>query len=169
MRFFLQQIQQDYNKPLTNPEDLQALRAVSEDVKLKLTDKPWVEVKLKLKSFSRPGGTPVFTHTITREKFESLNSDLFKKILEPISVVLKETEMTPRDIDEVVLVGGSTRIPRVRDLIREYFGKDPNVSIEPELAVVTGVAIQAGIIGGAWPLAVSATELPSQVRKIHVK
>lgn len=71
-------------------------------------------------------------------------------------------------MNEVVLVGGSTRIPKVRQLIRDYFDKEPNVSIDPELAVASGVSIQAGILGGMWPLTVSAIELPVRAKKIQV-
>ena len=106
--------------------------------------------------------------SISRELFEELNIDLFQKALKPIDRVLEATELTREDVDEVVLVGGSTRIPKVRQLIRDYFGKAPNTAIDPELAVVSGVSVQAGIIGGMWPLTVSAVELPSRVTKIHV-
>ena len=87
----------------------------------------------------------------------------------PIKIVLKEAEMDEDEIDEILLVGGSTRIPKVRQIIQEYFGKEPNVGIDPELAVVMGVAIQAGILGGGWPLKVVAVELPtSHIQKIEI-
>lgn len=104
----------------------------------------------------------LFETEITRELFDSLNEDLFQKILVPIRQVLKEGHLEKTEIDEVVLVGGSTRIPRIRQVIREFFGKDPNTSVDPDLAVVTGVAIQAGIDGGSWPLQVSALEIPNK-------
>lgn len=103
--------------------------------------------------------------------FEKLNDDLFQRVLQPIERVLKEVDLPKEYVDEVVLVGGSTRIPKVRQIIEEYFdGKKPNVAIDPELAVATGVAIQAGIIGGMWPLQVSALELPNHnLRKIQIE
>ena len=82
--------------------------------------------------------------------------------------MLTDTEQTPEDVDEVVLVGGSTRIPKVREIIREFCGKEVNTAIDPELAVASGVAIQAGILGGMWPLTVSALELPTRVTKVQV-
>lgn len=100
--------------------------------------------------------------------FEDLNKDLFEKVLEPVHKVLETLEMTKYDIDEIVLVGGSTRIPKVRKIIAEFFEKEPNTSVDPELAVASGVSIQAGIIGGMWPLTVSAVELPTRVQKIHL-
>lgn len=103
-----------------------------------------------------------FEAEISRKLFEHLNEDLFQKILVPIERVLKEGHLQKDEVDEIVLVGGSTRIPRIRQVIRDYFGKEPNTSVDPDLAVVTGVAIQAGIVGGSWPLQVSAIEIPNR-------
>ncbi|XP_056415357.1 heat shock 70 kDa protein 13 [Hyla sarda] len=103
-----------------------------------------------------------FEAEISRKLFEHLNEDLFQKILVPIERVLKEGHLQKDEVDEIVLVGGSTRIPRIRQVIREYFSKEPNTSVDPDLAVVTGVAIQAGIVGGSWPLQVSAIEIPNR-------
>ncbi|NXX19508.1 HSP13 protein, partial [Podargus strigoides] len=104
----------------------------------------------------------VFETKISRKLFEMLNEDLFKKILVPIEQVLKEGHLHKGEVDEIVLVGGSTRIPQIRRVIRDFFGKEPNTSVDPDLAVVTGVAIQAGIVGGSWPLQVSAIEIPNK-------
>ncbi|XP_009561845.2 heat shock 70 kDa protein 13 [Cuculus canorus] len=104
----------------------------------------------------------VFETEITRKLFEMLNEDLFEKILVPIEEVLKEGHLHKAEVDEIVLVGGSTRIPQIRKVIQDFFGKEPNTSVDPDLAVVMGVAIQAGIVGGSWPLQVSAIELPNK-------
>ncbi|KFV93268.1 Heat shock 70 kDa protein 13, partial [Fulmarus glacialis] len=104
----------------------------------------------------------VFETEISRKLFEMLNEDLFEKILVPIEQVLKEGHLHKAEVDEIVLVGGSTRIPQIRKVIRDFFGKEPNTSVDPDLAVVTGVAIQAGIVGGSWPLQVSAIEIPNK-------
>ncbi|KAM4796854.1 heat shock 70 kDa protein 13 [Rhinophrynus dorsalis] len=103
-----------------------------------------------------------FEIEISRKLFETLNEDLFQKILVPVERVLTEGHVLKEEVDEIVLVGGSTRIPRIRQVIRDFFGKDPNTSVDPDLAVVTGVAIQAGIMGGSWPLQVSAIEIPNR-------
>ncbi|KAL5021903.1 hypothetical protein ScPMuIL_001058 [Solemya velum] len=150
-------------KPLTDKEDLQALRLHVEDLKLNLTQKTEAEISLELHSLHS-----TFSTIIKRTEFEEINADLFAKILVPIETVLKTIDMGIEDIDEIVLVGGSTRIPRVREIIGDYFKKRPNTAVDPELAVAIGVSIQAGIIGGMWPLTVSAVELPTQVKKIHV-
>ncbi|NXY19168.1 HSP13 protein, partial [Atrichornis clamosus] len=104
----------------------------------------------------------VFEREISRQLFEMLNKDLFKKILVPVEQVLQEGHLPKTEVDEIVLVGGSTRIPKIRKVIRDFFGKEPNTSVDPDLAVVTGVAIQAGILAGSWPLPVSAVEIPNK-------
>nr|XP_056714401.1 heat shock 70 kDa protein 13 [Euleptes europaea] len=104
----------------------------------------------------------LFETQVSRKLFETLNEDLFEKILVPIEQVLKEGHLDKSEVDEIVLVGGSTRIPRIRKVITEFFGKEPNTSVDPDLAVVIGVAIQAGIVGGSWPLQVSAVEIPNR-------
>ncbi|KAM6386858.1 heat shock 70 kDa protein 13 isoform 1-T1 [Alca torda] len=106
--------------------------------------------------------TVVFETEISRKLFEMLNEDLFEKILVPIEQVLKEGHLHRAEVDEIVLVGGSTRIPQIRKVIQDFFGKEPNTSVDPDLAVVMGVAIQAGIVGGSWPLQVSAIEIPNK-------
>lgn len=104
----------------------------------------------------------LFELEISRKLFETLNEDLFEKILVPIEQVLKDGHLDKLEVDEIVLVGGSTRIPRIQKVITEFFGKKPNTSVDPDLAVVIGVAIQAGIVGGSWPLQVSAVEIPNR-------
>ncbi|KFW85466.1 Heat shock 70 kDa protein 13 [Manacus vitellinus] len=104
----------------------------------------------------------VFEMEISRKLFERLNEDLFEKILVPIEQVLQDGHVDKGEVDEIVLVGGSTRIPQIRKVIRDFFGKEPNTSVDPDLAVVMGVAIQAGIVAGSWPLQVSAVEIPNK-------
>lgn len=165
MLYLLDIINRRYGRDLVDKEDLQNLRLHVEAAKLNLTYKDRAEIHLSLESF--PEKTE-FREVVTRTKFEEINSDLFKKVLEPISKVLESVELLKDDVDEIVLVGGSTRIPKVREIIHTYFNKKPNTSIDPEAAVAVGVSIQAGIIGGMWPLTVSAVELPSRVRKIKI-
>jgi heat shock protein 5 len=89
------------------------------------------------------------SETITRARFEELCADLFKKTLDPVTQVLDDAGMKKSEIDEVVLVGGSTRIPKVQQLIKDYFnGKEPNRGINPDEAVAYGAAVQGGILGG---------------------
>jgi len=91
-----------------------------------------------------------FSEKLTRARFEELNNDLFRKTLKPLNTVLKDAGMKKNEIDEVVLVGGSTRIPKIQKLVKDFFnGKEPNRGINPDEAVAFGAAVQAGIIGGS--------------------
>ena len=90
-----------------------------------------------------------FSETLTRAKFEELNMDLFKKTLKPVEQVIKDAKVKKGDIDDIVLIGGSTRIPKVQAMIEEYFGgKKASKGINPDEAVAYGAAVQAGIITG---------------------
>jgi len=90
-----------------------------------------------------------FSETLTRAKFEELNIDLFKKTLAPLANVLKDSGLKKTEIDELVLVGGSTRIPKVQELLKDFFnGKEPNRGINPDEAVAYGAAVQGGILSG---------------------
>ncbi|XP_033002736.1 heat shock 70 kDa protein 13 [Lacerta agilis] len=138
-----------YSKHENVPSEIET--GMNEDLKGRLSETqnvPWEKV--------------LFETEISRKLFETLNEDLFEKILVPIEQVLKEGHLHKTEVDEIVLVGGSTRIPRIRKVITEFFGKKPNTTVDPDLAVVIGVAIQAGIVGGSWPLQVSAVEIPNR-------
>jgi len=88
-----------------------------------------------------------FDETLTRAKFEELCHDLFKKTLKPVEQVMEDSALKKSEIDEIVLVGGSTRIPKVQQLIKDFFnGKEPNKGVNPDEAVAYGAAIQAGIL-----------------------
>jgi len=91
-----------------------------------------------------------FSETLTRAKFEELNMDLFRSTMKPVQKVMEDADMQKKDIDEIVLVGGSTRIPKVQQLVKEYFnGKEPSRGINPDEAVAYGAAVQAGVLSGA--------------------
>merc|ERR1712048_1256988 len=91
-----------------------------------------------------------FSETLTRARFEEINNDLFKNTLGPVKQVLEDSGLKKNQIDEIVLVGGSTRIPKVQQLIKDFFnGKEPNRGINPDEAVAYGAAVQAGILGGS--------------------
>ncbi|PVF98420.1 heat shock protein 70 [Serendipita vermifera] len=92
-----------------------------------------------------------FSYTISRAKFEELNMDLFKKTMNTVERVLKDAKVDKSQVDEVILVGGSTRIPKVQAMVKEYFNKEPNRSINPDEAVAYGAAIQGGILSGTVP------------------
>lgn len=168
LQYTTERVRQEFGVPPTLKEDIHHLRQAVEAAKLNLTLQPSVTIRvpLHLRTLdSLDSSTPppvLFQAVITRTLFEELNEDLFQKILAPVETVLAEGHLDKEEVDEIVLVGGSTRIPRIRRLISEYFGKEPNTSVDPDLAVVTGVAIQAGIMSGSWPLQVSAIEIPNK-------
>ena len=90
-----------------------------------------------------------FSETLTRAKFEELNMDLFRGTLKPVQKVLEDADLKKEDIHEIVLVGGSTRIPKIQQLLKEFFnGKEPSRGINPDEAVAYGAAVQAGVISG---------------------
>nr|ANA96232.1 heat shock protein [Tyrophagus putrescentiae] len=90
-----------------------------------------------------------FSEVLTRAKFEELNMDLFRSTMKPVQKVLEDADLQKKDIDEIVLVGGSTRIPKVQQLVKEFFnGKEPTRGINPDEAVAFGAAVQAGVLSG---------------------
>jgi len=104
------------------------------------------QVKIEIESFIK--GID-FSETLTRARFEELNNDLFKKTLKPVATVMKDAGMKKSEIDEIVLVGGSTRIPKIQKLVSDFFGgRQPNRGINPDEAVAFGAAVQAGILQG---------------------
>ncbi|XP_060689841.1 heat shock 70 kDa protein 13 [Hemiscyllium ocellatum] len=177
LQFLFNRIHQQYGAVPTDKQDVHHLRQAVEAAKLNLTlyDSVLIQVPLSLPGSSEGGeelgGTSskvLFEETVTRDLFEALNQDLFEKILAPVEEVLSRGHLGRHEVDEIVLVGGSTRIPRIRQVIQEFFGKEPNTSVDPDLAVVIGVALQAGIMGGSWPLQVSALEIPNRhLRKVN--
>ncbi|USP79537.1 Endoplasmic reticulum chaperone BiP [Curvularia clavata] len=101
--------------------------------------------KIEIESFHKGKD---FSETLTRAKFEELNNDLFKKTLKPVEQVLKDAKMKKSDIDDIVLVGGSTRIPKVQSMLEEFFGKKARKDVNPDEAVAYGAAVQGGILAG---------------------
>merc|ERR1719289_686627 len=90
-----------------------------------------------------------FSETLTRAKFEELCMDLFKGTLKPVQKVMEDSELSKKEIDEIVLVGGSTRIPKIQQLVKDFFnGKEPSRGINPDEAVAYGAAVQAGVLSG---------------------
>mmetsp|Transcript_63860 Transcript_63860/g.157140 ORF Transcript_63860/g.157140 Transcript_63860/m.157140 type:complete len:438 (+) Transcript_63860:257-1570(+) len=99
-----------------------------------------------------------FSRVLTREQAEKIWGDLFVRAMWPIEQVLELAEYTREEVNQIVLVGGTTRMPRVREMVGEYFGKEPNWSVDPDQAVAWGTAVQAGILTDAKGIKVAATE-----------
>lgn len=126
--------------------NLRALGKLKREVeKAKRTLSSQQSTRVEIEAFE--GGND-FSETLTRAKFEELNMDLFRKTMKPVEQVLKDANLKKEDIDEIVLVGGSTRIPKVQQLLKEYFGKEPSRNINPDEAVAYGAAVQGGILSG---------------------
>jgi len=126
---------------------LQRLREAAEKAKMELSTLMQTEVNLPFITATAEGPKH-FNMTITRTKFEQLTDDLIKRSIEPCKKALQDAGLTPNDIDEVILVGGSTRIPRVQDIVKNLFGKEPHKGVNPDEVVAVGAAIQGGVLAG---------------------
>ena len=126
-------------------QDKRAVQKLRREVeKAKRTLSTQHQAKIEIESFHDGED---FSETLTRAKFENLNMDLFRKTMEPVEKVLKDSGLSKREIDEIVLVGGSTRIPKVQQLLKDFFnGKEPNRGINPDEAVAYGAAVQGGVL-----------------------
>jgi heat shock protein 5 len=129
-------------------KNLRALGKLKREVeKAKRTLSSQQSTRIEIESFEDGND---FSETLTRAKFDELNMDLFRKTMKPVEQVLKDANVKKDEIDEVVLVGGSTRIPKVQQLLKEFFnGKEPSKGINPDEAVAYGAAVQGGILSGA--------------------
>jgi molecular chaperone DnaK len=126
---------------------LQRLKEAAEKAKIELSSTQETEINLPFIT-ADASGPKHLNLKLTRAKFEQLVDDLIQKTLEPCRMCLKDAGLSPKDIDEVVLVGGSTRIPKVQQVVRELFGREPNKSVNPDEVVAVGAAIQGGVLAG---------------------
>ncbi len=131
-----------------DPRAMQRLREAAEQAKIELSNQTSTEINLPYITIDPQKGPLNLQKTLTRNKFESLCEDLYERCLEPCRKALQAAKLSPKDIDEVVLVGGSTRMPRIQQLVRDFFGKEPNKSVNPDEAVALGAAVQAGVLSG---------------------
>jgi len=130
-----------------DPMALQRLKEAAEKGKCELSTTTQTEINLPFIT-ATDSGPKHLSMTLTRAKFEQLCDDLFQRTLEPCRIALKDAGMSTAEINEVVLVGGSTRMPKVQDLVRELFGKEPHRGVNPDEVVAVGAAIQGGVLGG---------------------
>lgn len=126
---------------------MQRIKEAAEQAKKDLSSMTSTQISLPF--IAQVDGAPVnFEMDITRAKFEELTRDLIDSTLEPVRKALKDAKLTKKDIDKVLLVGGSTRIPRVQELIKEELGKEPSKGVNPDEVVAMGAAIQGGVLQG---------------------
>ena len=126
---------------------LQRLKEAAEKAKIELSSATQTQINLPFITMDATGPKHL-SENLTRAQFEKLCEDLFERCRGPVLRCMEDAKMKPSDIDECILVGGSTRIPRVKALVKEIFGKEPNQSVNPDEVVSLGAAIQGGVLGG---------------------
>ena len=131
----------------SDPLALQRLKEAAEKAKIELSSSEQTEVNLPYIT-ADSSGPKHFVHKITRAKLESLVEDLVDKSLEPLKLALKDAKISKSEIDEILLVGGQTRMPLVQKKVAEFFGKDPRKDLNPDEAVAVGAAIQGSVLSG---------------------
>jgi molecular chaperone DnaK len=130
-----------------DPMALQRLKEAAEKAKMELSSTMSTDINLPFITADQSGPKHL-NYSLTRAKFEQLVDDLIQRTLEPMKKALKDAALEPKDIDEVILVGGSTRIPKIQQIVKDYFGKEPNRSVNPDEVVAIGAAIQGAVLTG---------------------
>ncbi len=130
-----------------DPMALQRLKEAAEKAKIELSSSAQTDVNLPFITATQDGPKHL-NITITRAKFEQLIDDLIQKTIEPCEKAMKDAGVTPSQIDEVILVGGSTRVPKVQEIVKKIFGKEPHKGVNPDEVVAVGAAIQGGVLAG---------------------
>ncbi|KAL0382450.1 UNVERIFIED_CONTAM: Luminal-binding protein 5 [Sesamum calycinum] len=145
MEYFIKLIKKKHGKDISKDNRaLGKLRREAERAKRSLSSQHQVRVEIE----SLFDGVD-FSEPLTRARFEELNNDLFRKTMGPVKKAMEDAGLEKRQIDEIVLVGGSTRIPKIQQLLKDYFdGKEPNKGVNPDEAVAYGAAVQGGILSG---------------------
>ena len=126
---------------------LQRLKEAAEKAKIELSSATQTEINLPFIT-ADASGPKHLTMKLTRAKFESLVDDLVQKTIEPCKAAMKDAGVKASDIDEVVLVGGMTRMPKIQEIVKQFFGKEPHKGVNPDEVVAIGAAIQAGVLQG---------------------
>jgi molecular chaperone DnaK len=130
-----------------DPMALQRLKEAAEKAKMELSSTTQTDINLPFITADQSGPKHL-NMALTRAKFEQLVDDLIQRTLPPMQQALKDAGLDPKSIDEVILVGGSTRIPKIQQIVKDFFGKEPNKSVNPDEVVAIGAAIQGGVLGG---------------------
>ncbi|HET9603398.1 MAG TPA: molecular chaperone DnaK [Gemmatimonadales bacterium] len=126
---------------------LQRLKEAAEKAKMELSSTQQTDINLPFITADQSGPKHL-NYSLSRAKFEQLVDDLVKRTMAPMEQALKDAGLKASEIDEVILVGGSTRIPKIQEVVKSFFGKDPNRSVNPDEVVAIGAAIQGGVLGG---------------------
>jgi len=126
---------------------LQRLKEAAEKAKMELSSTTQTDINLPFITADQSGPKHLNV-TLTRAKFEQLVDDLIQRTIPPMQQALKDAGLDPKQVDEVILVGGSTRIPKIQQIVKDFFGKEPNRSVNPDEVVAIGAAIQGGVLAG---------------------
>jgi molecular chaperone DnaK len=146
--YLVEEFKKDQGVDLTkDPMALQRLKEAAEKAKIELSSSEQTEVNLPYVT-ADASGPKHLNIKLTRAKLESLVDDLLKRTIEPCKIALKDADLSSGDIDEIILVGGQTRMPKVGQMVQDFFGKEPKRDVNPDEAVAMGAAIQAGVLGG---------------------
>jgi len=130
-----------------DPMALQRLREAAEKAKIELSSSPQTEINLPYVTADATGPKHLVM-TITKSKFDQLTQSLVDRTIKPCESALKNAKLKPSDIDEIILVGGSTRIPSIQEAVKKFFGKEPSKGVNPDEVVALGAAIQGGVLAG---------------------
>jgi molecular chaperone DnaK len=130
-----------------DPMALQRLKEAAEKAKMELSTTTQTDINLPFITADQTGPKHL-NLSLTRAKFEQLVDDLIQRTIAPMKQALKDAGLDPKQVDEVILVGGSTRIPKLQQIVKDFFGKEPNKSVNPDEVVAIGAAIQGGVLGG---------------------
>ncbi len=130
-----------------DPQALQRLREAAEKAKIELSSSTEAQINQPFVTQGKDGPLHL-TMTLTRAKLEQIVDPLIQKTLKPVEIALKDAKVKVADINEIVLVGGMTRMPKVLEVVTKFFGKEPNKSVNPDEVVAVGAAIQGGVLGG---------------------
>lgn len=130
-----------------DPMALQRIKEAAEKAKVELSSSPQTEINLPYVTADSTGPKHIVT-TITKSKFDQLTQSLVERTIKPCESALKNAGLKPSDIDEIILVGGSTRIPAIQEAVRKFFGKEPSKGVNPDEVVALGAAIQGGVLAG---------------------
>ena len=146
--FLVEEFKKDQGIDLSNDKmAMQRLKEAAEKAKKELSSTSESDINLAFITMDTSGPKHLQSR-ITRAKLEALCADVFARVYEPCRKAMADAGLSPGDIDEVILVGGSTRIPKVREIVKEIFGKEPNQSVNPDEVVALGAAVQAGVLSG---------------------
>ncbi|MCD6225767.1 molecular chaperone DnaK [bacterium] len=148
IEWLLEEFRKEHGVDLS--KDLQAMQRIKEAAeKAKIELSSVQETEINLPFITQKDNQPLHLQkTLTRAQLEQMTSDLIERTMEPVRKCLADAKLKPEDIDEVILVGGQTRMPKIQEVVKEFFGKEPNKSVNPDEVVAIGAAIQGAVLGG---------------------